>query len=81
MKTITSGERITGAYYEVLGSRGTAYRVTVDPSDGMPVACTCTGFSYRRRCRHLAATQGARLHVRVQMRPPAATEGDLWRAA
>ena len=38
--------------YEVVGSRGNKYRVRCD-SKGI-WSCTCAGFGFRRKCRHIA---------------------------
>jgi hypothetical protein len=35
----------------VTGSKGNSYTVVV--KDGIAISCTCPGFTYRRRCRHL----------------------------
>lgn len=45
------------AYWLAPSSTGTrTYRVTADPSDGMPVECTCPDFMHRRRqCKHQRA--------------------------
>lgn len=37
---------------EVAGSKGAKYIVTVD--DGTAVSCTCPGYTFRGKCRHLA---------------------------
>lgn len=36
---------------EVAGSKGSIYRVTIGPNGR---ACDCTGFKFRRACRHIA---------------------------
>lgn len=35
----------------VPGSRGVTYLVSID-EDGLPFACTCPGFTFRRHCKH-----------------------------
>jgi len=45
----TSNELIT---VKVDGSKGRKYTVTI--MGGNPIECDCTGFKFRRTCRHLA---------------------------
>lgn len=40
----------------VKGSKGADYWVTI--KDGTPISCTCTGFSFRKQCRHLNEALG-----------------------
>lgn len=48
--------------YEVTGSKGARYTVTLTGSEGMP-HCTCKGFSFRHDCKHVAAVyEGACLY-------------------
>jgi hypothetical protein len=42
--------------WEVEGSRGNLYKLT---RTGEAWTCSCTGFAYRRRCRHIEATKDA----------------------
>lgn len=38
--------------YEVRGSKGDKYTVTLSGSEG-PADCTCNGFRYRKECKHV----------------------------
>lgn len=38
-------------HYQITGSRGDTYTITV--ANGVAVACTCKGYTYRYGCRHL----------------------------
>ena len=40
--------------YEVQGSKGNAYTVT---NNGGAWTCTCPGFGWRRKCRHIGEVQ------------------------
>jgi hypothetical protein len=42
--------------YEVQGSTGNTYTVT---QDGDTWTCTCPGFGWRRKCRHIAEVKDA----------------------
>lgn len=48
-------EPSTARTWEVLGSRGDAYTVTEDRGNW---SCTCSGFTFRGRCRHVTELQG-----------------------
>ncbi len=52
--TTASGDTIK--VVEVKGSKGKTYSVTI--KNGQPESCTCTGFHYRRQCRHLSEALG-----------------------
>lgn len=57
---------------------GKSYTVTVDPADGLPVACTCPGYRFHGRCRHLGETKG--LKPRVRLCPTGPVESAAQRA-
>ena len=40
--------------WEFQGSKGDVYYVTREPGGGLNYRCTCPGFLYRNRCRHVA---------------------------
>ena len=42
--------------YPIKGSKGSEYTVRV--KDGVAIACTCPGYTFRHRCRHLKEVQG-----------------------
>lgn len=57
-----NGERSTyvepakAKQFTVAGSKGSVYTVTVD---GNRSSCTCSGFQFRRSCRHIMEAQAA----------------------
>lgn len=42
--------KITTKTFTISGSKGNKYTVT---KDGNHLSCTCTGFSFRRQCKHV----------------------------
>jgi hypothetical protein len=49
-------EKPTGRTWEVAGSKGGTYTVTEDAGTW---SCTCSGFTFRGRCRHVVETQAS----------------------
>jgi hypothetical protein len=47
-------EKPTGRTWEVAGSKGGTYTVTEDAGTW---SCTCSGFTFRGRCRHVTEIQ------------------------
>lgn len=52
LNEVDNGKKVV----EVRGSRGAQYWVTIE--DGTAISCTCPGFTYRQRCRHLNEVVG-----------------------
>jgi hypothetical protein len=53
-KRVNPRELIDGTLNKVVkikGSKGNEYNVTI--RNGTPVNCDCTGYSFRKKCRHL----------------------------
>jgi len=50
----------TVAVVTVTGSKGDKYYVTLDDS---AASCSCTGFKYRRECKHIALAREGLIYV------------------